>query len=114
MAVTAASLKTRFPKAFPASFDDAVLTAAIAEAEALNDANVWGAKHDLAVTYHAASLALADEGAVAAAGGVQQAKAGSVSVTYAQEAAAERDRFMAQYERLQRSCFVGAFVSGVC
>jgi hypothetical protein len=114
MAVTSASLKTRFPKAFPASFDDAVLTAAIAEAEALNDATVWGSKYDLAVQYHAASLALADEGAVAAAGGIAQAKAGSVSVTYAQDAAVEKDRFWAQYQRLQRSCFTSAFVSGVC
>ena len=115
MAVTAASLKSRFPTAFPASFDDTVLNAAIAEALQLNDATVWGTKHDLAVQYHAASLALADEGAVAAAGGIQQAKAGSVSVTYAQDAAVERDRFWKQYQRLQRSCLgPGAFVSGVC
>lgn len=115
MAVTAASLKSRFPKAFPASFSDTVLSAAIAEAEMLNDATVWGAKYDLAVTYHAASLALADEGAVAAAGGIQQAKAGSVSVTYAQDVAVERDRFWMQYQRLQRGCLgPAAFVSGVC
>lgn len=112
MTVTAASLKARFPTAFPASFSDAVLDAAIAEAQAQNSATLWGSKYDLAVTYLASHLALLDAGAAASASGIKVAKAGSVSVEYDPSLSADASKFRAEYERLCRICTVGVFVSG--
>lgn len=115
MTVTAASLKARYPSAFPASFSDVVLDAAIAEAYALNSASFWGSKLDQAVSLEAADLALLDAGAAAAAGGVKNAKAGSVAVTYMTPAELGSDgsktSFRRQLERLTRSCGVAARTS---
>ncbi len=115
MTVTAASLKARFPSAFPASFSDVVLDAAIAEAYANNNVSFWGSKLDQAVSLEAADLAFLDAGAAAAAGGVKNAKAGAVAVTYMTPTelggGGVKTPFRRQLERLARSCGVAARTS---
>lgn len=83
MAVTAADLKIRFPLVFPASFADAILTAAIAEAGVRVDEDLLGDLSDAAITYLAAHIARTDFLAQTIGSGITGAQAGGVSISYA-------------------------------
>lgn len=81
MAVTATSLKDRFAVFDPLS--DAVVEAAITEAELFVNETAWGDKYDTGVLYRAAHiLELDSAGATAAPGPVSSEKLLSYSVSY--------------------------------
>ena len=80
MAVTKDDIKTRFPEF--ASYSDAKLDAAIADAELQVNRNIFGAKADLAVIYMAAH-SLAVSNVQQSGGAIQSQKVGDLSITYA-------------------------------
>lgn len=93
---TAASIRTRWPEAFPTEWDvgDSILNAAIAEALLwVRSPDVWGGLYELATTYFAAHIAALNRGITAVdsggvgsttiAGPITSMAAGGVSVSFA-------------------------------
>lgn len=103
MTVTASGLQTRFPAAL-GSVATAVLDLAIAEAYALNDATTLASRYDLAVTYHAAHLALIDRRA--ASDGIASASADGVSTAFDHSSAAAT--FLEMYKQIVNGTTLGS------
>lgn len=110
MTITEAQMRTRFPQTFPASFDEDILTAAIAAAELQIDRTILGNLGDEASLHLAAHIALRDRRG--GAEGVASATAGPLSVTYRQDTQADTGGFYAEYKRIVRSCQFGVTISG--
>lgn len=102
MAITPASMRTRFPGTFDAFADD-MLTACIDEAGLSTSTEELGNSAETAQLYLAAHLALASSGAHAQ--GASSAKAGEVSLVLGRDAIGGRVRtgFLDLYEALIRS-----------